>query len=195
MDRFLKITEVAHIFWPFFHNYVFALILTKKGWGYILGDFLTNSSGHTDSYSCKVRRRRIGSWQKATNTRSQSYDRELHTTPVLYLKYQKRCSWKSLHCECWIFTTYIILIATTEIESPKWLYFLTSHLVPRGDFTLGVKLAPRGEICYLGGMFIPSFTPTLYCLEEWRGEQRISLPGDNFTPREQKSPLGVKVCP
>jgi hypothetical protein len=26
---------------------------------------------------------------------------------------------------------------------------------------------------------------TLYCLEEWRGEQRISPPGDNFTPRGQ----------
>jgi hypothetical protein len=30
---------------------------------------------------------------------------------------------------------------------------------------------------------------TLYCLEEWRGEQRISSPGDNFTPRGKKSPL------
>jgi hypothetical protein len=42
---------------------------------------------------------------------------------------------------------------------------------------------------------------TLYCLEEWRGEQRISPPGDNFTPRGQNhpwgttSPLGVKVFP
>jgi hypothetical protein len=32
---------------------------------------------------------------------------------------------------------------------------------------------------------------TLYCLEEWRGEQRISPPGDNFTPRGQNSPLGT----
>jgi hypothetical protein len=42
---------------------------------------------------------------------------------------------------------------------------------------------------------------TLYCLEEWRGKQRISPPGDNFTPREHfhpwgtKSPLGVKFAP
>jgi hypothetical protein len=36
---------------------------------------------------------------------------------------------------------------------------------------------------------------TLYCLEEWRGEQRISPPGDNFTPRGQNSPLGVKFAP
>jgi hypothetical protein len=42
---------------------------------------------------------------------------------------------------------------------------------------------------------------TLYCLEEWRGKQRISPPGDNFTLRGQNSPLGdyfgpgVKVCP
>jgi hypothetical protein len=36
-------------------------------------------------------------------------------------------------------------------------------------------------------MFTPSFTPrgehsTVY-VEEWRGEQRISPPGDNFAPR------------
>jgi hypothetical protein len=27
---------------------------------------------------------------------------------------------------------------------------------------------------------------TRYCSEEWRGEQRISPPGDDFTPRGQK---------
>jgi hypothetical protein len=38
-------------------------------------------------------------------------------------------------------------------------------------------------------------------LEEWRGEQIISPPEDNFTPRGQNSPLGdnfapgVRVCP
>jgi hypothetical protein len=32
---------------------------------------------------------------------------------------------------------------------------------------------------------------THYVLEEWRGEQRISPPGDNFTPRGQNSPLGA----
>jgi hypothetical protein len=53
---------------------------------------------------------------------------------------------------------------------------------------------------------ILNFTPgpqgwTLYCLEEWRGEQRTSPPGDNFIPRGQSSPVGdnfasgVKVCP
>jgi hypothetical protein len=37
---------------------------------------------------------------------------------------------------------------------------------------------------------------TLYCLEEWRGKQRISPPGDNFTPtRGQNSPLGDKFAP
>jgi hypothetical protein len=37
-------------------------------------------------------------------------------------------------------------------------------------------------------MFTPSFTPgvnTLYCVEEWRGEQWISPPGDNLTARGQ----------
>jgi hypothetical protein len=41
-------------------------------------------------------------------------------------------------------------------------------------------LSPRGEICSIGGMFTPSFSP--------RGEHRISPPGNNFA-------LGVKVCP
>jgi hypothetical protein len=41
---------------------------------------------------------------------------------------------------------------------------------------LNFTLAPRDEICYLG-------VNTLYCLEEWRGKQRISTPGDNFVPR------------
>jgi hypothetical protein len=55
---------------------------------------------------------------------------------------------------------------------------------------------PRGEICLLGRMFTPSFTPrrtlsSLDCLEEWWGEQRFSPPGDNFTRRGQNSPLGV----
>jgi hypothetical protein len=31
---------------------------------------------------------------------------------------------------------------------------------------------------------------TLYCLEEWRGEQRISPPGDNLTPMGTTPPLG-----
>jgi hypothetical protein len=38
----------------------------------------------------------------------------------------------------------------------------------------------------LGGMFTPPFPPgvnSIYCLEEWRDRQIISLLGDNFTPR------------
>jgi hypothetical protein len=36
---------------------------------------------------------------------------------------------------------------------------------------------------------------TLYRLEEWRGEQRFSPPGDNFTPSGQNSPLGDNFDP
>jgi hypothetical protein len=36
---------------------------------------------------------------------------------------------------------------------------------------------------------------TLYCLEEWRGEEIISTPGDNFTLRGQNSPLGDNFAP
>jgi hypothetical protein len=36
---------------------------------------------------------------------------------------------------------------------------------------------------------------TLYCLEEWRDEQRISPPGDNFTTRGKSSLLGDNYAP
>jgi hypothetical protein len=41
-------------------------------------------------------------------------------------------------------------------------------------------------------MFTPPFTPRgeHYCLEELRGEQRISPPGDNVIPWGKNSPLG-----
>jgi hypothetical protein len=64
--------------------------------------------------------------------------------------------------------------------------FLTGR-VTRGP-NLTSLLAPRGEICPLHRWSVHSFVHphpgvnTLYCLEEWMGEQRISLPGDNFTP-------------
>jgi hypothetical protein len=58
-------------------------------------------------------------------------------------------------------------------------------------------LAPRGEICPLGEMSTPPFTP--------RGEhslfRRTEGRTENFTTRGQNSPLGdnfapgVKVCP
>jgi hypothetical protein len=98
-----------------------------------------------------------------------------------------------------------------------------SRLLLCGGPFLTSPLAPRGEICPLGVKFTPSSTPRgkHYCLEEWRGEQRISPPGatsplprgqihpwgttsplgDNFTPRGQihpwgtNSPLGVKFSP
>jgi hypothetical protein len=34
---------------------------------------------------------------------------------------------------------------------------------------------------------------TLYCLEEWRDEQKISPPGDKIHPRGQSLPLGAKL--
>jgi hypothetical protein len=67
--------------------------------------------------------------------------------------------------------------------------FLTSPLGPR------VNLSPRSEICPLGGMFNPSFTP--------RGDHSLLFRrrgGREFHPQRKKSPLGdnfapgVKVC-
>jgi hypothetical protein len=49
---FVKITfrNSANIYWaPFFHGKICALIFTRNGLGYILGDFFTNSSGHPDA--------------------------------------------------------------------------------------------------------------------------------------------------
>jgi hypothetical protein len=41
-------------------------------------------------------------------------------------------------------------------------------------------------------MFTPSFTPRgeHYCVEEWRGKQRISPQGDNFTLGSKFAPRG-----
>jgi hypothetical protein len=54
-----------------------------------------------------------------------------------------------------------------------WGPFLTSPLAPGDNF------APRGELCPQGWsspLRSPAGVNTLYCLEEWRGEQRISSP-------------------
>jgi hypothetical protein len=46
-----------------------------------------------------------------------------------------------------------------RIETSQWTVAETklSRYIPR--WVKGVNLAPRGEICPLGGMFTPSFTP------------------------------------
>jgi hypothetical protein len=36
---------------------------------------------------------------------------------------------------------------------------------------------------------------TLYCLEKVRGEQRISPPENNFTPKEELHPQGITSPP
>jgi hypothetical protein len=48
---FLIIFTTAEILGHFFyHGKSYAVILTKSGLGYILGDYLTNSSGHPDCH-------------------------------------------------------------------------------------------------------------------------------------------------
>jgi hypothetical protein len=59
-------------------------------------------------------------------------------------------------------------------------------------------VAPRGEICPQGEcspLCSPPGVNALYCLEEWRGEHRLSPPGDNFTSWGQNSPLGDNFAP
>jgi hypothetical protein len=65
------------------------------------------------------------------------------------------------------------------------------NIAPRGPF-LTSPLAPRGEICPIGGMFTHLFTP--------EGEQsllfrRMEGRTDNFTPRGHNSPLWAKFSP
>jgi hypothetical protein len=73
--------------------------------------------------------------------------------------------------------------------------FINNHFMSstesRGPF-LTSPLAPRREICPLGEMFTPSFTP--------RGEhsllfRRMEGRTENFTPRGHNSPLGDKFAP
>jgi hypothetical protein len=61
-------------------------------------------------------------------------------------------------------------------------------------YTIGIRVS-RWYICepkisiHFGGV------NTLYCLEEWRGEQRISPLGDTIHPWGTTSPLGSKFAP
>jgi hypothetical protein len=64
-------------------------------------------------------------------------------------------------------------------------------------------MIPKPEKCTKLTQNVPNGSPirsppgvnTLYCLEEWRGKQRISPPGENVTPRGQNSPLGNNFAP
>jgi hypothetical protein len=58
-------------------------------------------------------------------------------------------------------------------------------------------MAPSREICLLVHPFVHPHTwvNTLYCLQEWRGEQRILPPGDKINPWGTTSPLGSKFAP
>jgi hypothetical protein len=93
------------------------------------------------------------------------------------------------------FTVFCYVLWTFGKNRGNLVYFL-----PFCYFCTKKNLAtlPRGEVCPLGGMFTPSFTPRVehsLLFRRIEGKQRISPPGDNFTPRGQNSPLGVKVCP
>jgi hypothetical protein len=76
--------------------------------------------------------------------------------------------------------------------------FLTKWFAPRGKVAPrgvngphGWTLSPRGNV----HPFVHPRGWTLYSLEVWRGEQIISPPGDNFTPRGQSSHLGYNFDP
>jgi hypothetical protein len=60
------------------------------------------------------------------------------------------------------------------------------------NLTPGVNFVPEGECSPLRSS--PGVN-TLHCLEVWRGKQRISPPGDNFTPRAQSPRQGDNFAP
>jgi hypothetical protein len=67
----------------------------------------------------------------------------------------------------------------------------------RGPF-LTSPLAPRGEICPLGGMFTPLFTPRgehSLLFRRMEGQTENFTPGDNFTPGGQLRSWGSKFAP
>jgi hypothetical protein len=84
-------------------------------------------------------------------------------------------------------------------NSPNQRAILNFTPGPQGrTLPLGVNLAPRGEICPLGGMFTLLYTlrgEHSLLFRRMEGEQRISPPGDNFTPRGRNSPLGDNFAP
>jgi hypothetical protein len=66
------------------------------------------------------------------------------------------------------------------------------------NLPLGVNLAPRSELCPLGGMFTVSFAPrgehSLLFRRMEGQKQTISHPRDNFTPVGQLRPWGSKFA-
>jgi hypothetical protein len=82
------------------------------------------------------------------------------------------------------------------IRVNSWGPFLTSSLPPGVNVPLWGELGPPGWNLSPWGNIHPfvhskGWTLSTYCLEEWRGEQIISTPGNNFTPRRQSSPWGT----
>jgi hypothetical protein len=63
---------------------------------------------------------------------------------------------------------------------------------------LGFTLTPRGELCPLGGMFTPLFTPRGehdLLFSRMEGQTENLPPGDNFTSKGQSSFLGDNFTP
>jgi hypothetical protein len=97
----------------------------------------------------------------------------------------------------------VALFLTRMWQAPDWMprgQFLTTWVAPPGwSFPLGLKLAPRVELCPLGGLFNPLFTPLL---RRRKGQTEGLHPwgitsslGDKVNPWEPTSLLGVKFRP
>jgi hypothetical protein len=84
-------------------------------------------------------------------------------------------------------SSYLWVFLHVHYTSCIWGPFLTSPL--------GMNLAPRGEICPLGDMFTPSFTPCQGWTLLRRMEGWISPPWDNFTPEGTKFTPGGQLRP
>jgi hypothetical protein len=98
------------------------------------------------------------------------------------------------------FTNVILTNKAIRVIIWGWGQFLTTCLPP------GVKFGPRGKHGTQGWHLSPrgnvhpfihplGWTLFIYCLEEWRGEQRNSPLGDNFIPRNKVHSWGSKFAP
>jgi hypothetical protein len=80
---------------------------------------------------------------------------------------------------------------------PKHVFRKKTEKDQKGPL-LTSPLAPRGEMCSLGGMFTPSFTPRgehSLQLRRMEGRTGNSTPGEQLAPGGQRLPLNESVIP
>jgi hypothetical protein len=91
--------------------------------------------------------------------------------------------WKQMLWIAYVNTQYIFCVIN-DIFSPTFFDGNIFKIITHDPWPPGVNFTPMGETCLSLGW-------TLYCLEEWRCEQRIAPPGGDFTPGDKINPCGT----